>query len=172
MPPTSAHRILGIDPGSLNTGLGIVEARGNRLTFVHCGVVRTHAKQTFPERLKTIHEGVTAAMEQFQPTAMAMEDIFFATNARSTIKLGQARGVILLAGAQAGLPIHEYSPLEVKQTLVGHGRADKKQVQSMVMHLLSLKTQPESLDASDALAVAICHLNLFSTREKFRKAGA
>lgn len=172
MSPTREHRILGIDPGSLNTGLGIVEARGNQLTFVHCEVVRTHARQTFPERLKTIHEGVRAALERFEPTAMAMEDIFFATNARSTIKLGQARGVILLAGAQSEIPIHEYTPLEVKQTLVGHGRADKKQVQSMVMHLLSLKKQPESLDASDALGVAICHLNLFTTREKIRRAGA
>ncbi len=103
MSAPSIHRILGIDPGSLNTGIGIVEAQGSRLKFIHWEVVRTHAKQTFPERLKTIHAGVQSAMEHFQPTAMAMEDIFFATNARSTIKLGQARGVILLAGAQAGI---------------------------------------------------------------------
>ncbi len=172
MPSPQTDRILGVDPGSLATGIGIVEVQGSRLKSLHCNTIKTNSKQPFAGRLKTIHEGIHAAIEQFAPTALALEDIFFATNAKSTIKLGQVRGVVMLAAAQAGMEIHEYSPLEVKQTVVGHGRADKKQVQSMVVHLLGLKLKPDSLDASDALAVAICHLNNFSTRQKLQQAGA
>ncbi len=172
MSNSPTDRILGIDPGSLATGIGIVEARGSRLTLIHLETIKTNSKLSFALRLKTIHEGIHTVIEQFAPTALALEDIFFATNARSTIKLGQTRGVALLAGAQAGIDIHEYTPLEVKQSVAGYGRADKKQVQSMVMHLLGLKTKPDSFDASDALAVAICHLNNFSTRKKLQQAGA
>lgn len=172
MPSSHTDRILGVDPGSLITGVGIVEGHGSRLKSLHWNTIKTNSNQPFAERLKTIHEGIHSAIEQFAPTALALEDIFFATNAKSTIKLGQVRGVVLLAAAQAGIDIHEYSPLEVKQTVVGHGRADKKQVQSMVVHLLGLKLKPDSLDASDALAVAICHLNNFSTRRKLQQAGA
>jgi crossover junction endodeoxyribonuclease RuvC len=165
-------RILGVDPGSLATGVGVVEARGSQLKLIHSGTIKTNSKMPFADRLKTIHEGVHTVIEQFAPRALSLEDIFFATNAKSTIKLGQTRGVILLAGAQAKIDIHEYTPLEVKQSVVGYGRADKKQVQSMVMQLLGLKSKPDSLDASDALAVAICHLNNFSTKKKLQQAGA
>ncbi len=172
MSDSSPDRILGVDPGSLATGIGIIEAQGRKLKLIHSDTIKTHSKQPFAERLKTIHEGVQKAIEQYDPTALSLEDIFFATNAKSTIKLGQTRGVILLAGAQSKIEIHEYSPLEVKQSIVGYGRADKKQVQAMVMQLLGLKSKPGSLDASDALAVAICHLNNFSTKKKLQQAGA
>ncbi|QPJ60379.1 MAG: crossover junction endodeoxyribonuclease RuvC [Candidatus Nitronauta litoralis] len=172
MSDSSPDRILGVDPGSLATGIGIVEAKGSKLKLIHTDTIKTNSKQPFADRLKTIHEGVQAVIEQFDPTALSLEDIFFATNAKSTIKLGQTRGVILLAGAQSNVAIHEYTPLEVKQSIVGYGRADKKQVQAMVMQLLGLKSKPGSLDASDALAVAICHLNNFSTKKKLQQAGA
>lgn len=168
----SPHRVMGIDPGSLCTGFGLVEAEGSRLHPVHWEVVKCHGKEPFHERLKRIYERLVVVIEEFAPEAMALEDIFFAVNAKSTIKLGQTRGVVLLAAAQAGLPLFEYSPLEVKQTLVGYGRADKKQVRDMVTRLLSLKQHPEPFDASDALAVAICHLNLSATHLKIKQAGA
>lgn len=161
---------MGIDPGSLCTGLGIVEEVRGRLKAVHWEVIR--CRGPFGERLHRIHAGLTRAISEFEPAAVALEDIFFATNPKSTIKLGQARGVSLLAAAQAGLPIHEYSPLEVKQSLTGYGRAGKDQVQGMVTRLLELSKAPEPLDASDALAVAICHLHHAPWRVKVQKAGS
>ncbi|NIQ00259.1 MAG: crossover junction endodeoxyribonuclease RuvC [Nitrospinaceae bacterium] len=150
---------MGIDPGSHCTGFGIVEERGRHLTGVHWGSVRNTARRSFPERLKAIYDELAQAIQTFTPDAIAVEDLFFAANAKAALKLGQTRGVTLLAAVHAGTPIAEYSPLEVKQAVVGYGRADKHQVREMVTMLLHLKEKPEPFDAADALAVAICHIH-------------
>ena len=161
-------RVMGIDPGSLCTGYGIVDETGGRLTTVHFGSIANKSKTPFPHRLKSIYDGLVTAMAEYQPDAVAVEDIFFSTNAKSTIKLGQTRGVALLAAAQADIDLAEYSPLEVKQSVVGYGRADKHQVRDMVTAILKLKTKPEPLDVSDALAVAICHLHSYQARARLK----
>ena len=161
-------RVMGIDPGSLCTGYGIVEETDGNLTSVHFGSISSKSKNPFADRLKTIYDGLAAVIEEYQPDAVAVEDIFFAVNAKSTIKLGQTRGVALLAAAKADIKLAEYSPLEVKQSVVGYGRADKYQVRSMVTALLKLKQKPEPLDASDALAIAICHLHSYKARARLK----
>lgn len=161
-------RVMGIDPGSLCTGYGLVDEAGSKLIPVHFGTVKSHPKQPFAQRLKTIYDGLTAVIEEYQPDAVAVEDVFFATNAKSTIKLGQTRGVALLAAVNHRIELAEYSPLEVKQSIAGYGRADKQQVQAMVTKLLQLKQKPEPLDASDALAVAICHLHSYKARARLK----
>tara|TARA_B100000686_G_scaffold311146_1_gene354513 strand:+ start:658 stop:1146 length:489 start_codon:yes stop_codon:yes gene_type:complete len=157
---------MGIDPGSNRTGYGIVEAVGGSLKLLHCDTIQTSKKVTFPQKLKTIYDDLISAICQQRPNELAVEDIFFSINAKSALKLSQARGVILLAGANENLPITEYSPLEVKQSIVGYGRADKNQVQAMVCRLLNIKSAPNTLDASDALAIAICHLHSSSIRKR------
>jgi len=164
-------RVMGIDPGSLCTGYGIVEETGRQLASIHYGSIKSHSKNPFAYRLKTIYDGLASVMEEYQPDAVAVEDLFFAVNAKSTIKLGQTRGVALLAAAQADITLAEYTPLEVKQSVVGYGRADKHQVRDMVTAILKLQQKPEPLDASDALAVAICHLHSYQARARL-KAGA
>jgi crossover junction endodeoxyribonuclease RuvC len=161
-------RVMGIDPGSLCTGYGIVEETGGRLTSVHFGSIASKAKSPFEQRLKSIYDGLASMIEEFQPDAIALEDIFFAANAKSTIKLGQTRGVALLAAAQAEITLAEYTPLEVKQSVVGYGRADKRQVRDMVTAILKLQQKPEPLDVSDALAVAICHLHSYQARARLK----
>ncbi len=161
-------RVMGIDPGSLCTGYGIVEETGGNLTSVHFGSISSKSKNPFADRLKTIYDGLAAVIEEYRPDAVAVEDICFAVNAKSTIKLGQTRGVALLAAAKADIKLAEYTPLEVKQSVVGYGRADKYQVRHMVTALLKLKTKPEPLDASDALAVAICHLHSYKARARLK----
>lgn len=161
-------RVMGIDPGSLCTGYGIVEETGGRLTNVHFGSIQSKSKSPFEYRLKLIYDGLSAVIDEYQPDAVAVEDVFFAANAQSTIKLGQARGVALLAAANADITLAEYAPLEVKQSVVGYGRADKHQVRDMVTAILKLKQKPESLDASDALAVAICHLHSYKARARLK----
>jgi crossover junction endodeoxyribonuclease RuvC len=161
-------RVMGIDPGSLCTGYGIVEETGGRLTSVHFGSIASKAKSPFEQRLKSIYDGLASMIEEFQPDAIAVEDIFFAANAKSTIKLGQTRGVALLAAAQAEITLAEYTPLEVKQSVVGYGRADKRQVRDMVTAILKLQQKPEPLDVSDALAVAICHLHSYQARARLK----
>ena len=161
-------RVMGIDPGSLCTGYGIVEETGGRLTSVHFGSIASKSKSLFAHRLKFIYDGLITVLEEYRPDAVAVEDIFFATNAKSTIKLGQTRGVALLAAAQADIDLAEYSPLEVKQSVVGYGRADKNQVRDMVTAILKLQQKPEPLDASDALAVAICHLHSYQAKARLK----
>jgi len=161
-------RVMGIDPGSLCTGYGIVEETGGRLTSVHFGSIASKAKSPFEQRLKSIYDGLASMIEEFQPDAIALEDIFFAANAKSTIKLGQTRGVALLAAAQADITLAEYTPLEVKQSVVGYGRADKHQVRDMVTAILKLQQKPEPLDASDALAIAICHLHSYQAKARLK----
>lgn len=161
---------MGIDPGSNCTGFGIVEEIKSDLHAVHWSSVRTSAKQSFPERLKYIYDELVLAMEKFQPDAVAVEDLFYATNVKTVIKLGQTRGVALLAAVNRGIEVAEYSPLEVKQSVVGYGRADKNQVCDMVSTLLRLKEKPEPFDASDALAVAICHIHNAELQKKIKQA--
>lgn len=152
-------RILGIDPGSETTGWGVVEGDGRRYGLVECGVIRATAGQKFPSRLLRIADALEDIIQRHHPESCAIEDGFLATNVKVTLKLGQVRGVAMLVAERAALDIHEYSPRLVKQTVVGHGNAEKFQVQQMVKTLLSLTSIPEPHDAADALAVAICHFH-------------
>ena len=152
-------RIIGIDPGSRVTGFGVIDSDGNRHTLVSQGVVRTNTAGAFPEKLRLIHDRILEVVDEWGPEQMVVENLFYATNVKSALKLGHVRGVTLLAAVERGLPVHEYAPLEVKQAVVGYGRADKNQVQRMVAVLLELDEPPEPHDAADALAVAICHAN-------------
>src|SRR6267142_4198760 len=152
-------RVLGIDPGSETTGWGVVEGDGRRYHVVEYGTLKALPRASFSSRLLKISDGITAVIERLKPDACALEDGFYATNVKVTMKLGQVRGVALLAAERAALAIHEYSPRLVKQTVVGHVNAEKFQVQQMVKTLLSLGSVPEPHDAADALAVAICHLH-------------
>ncbi len=151
--------ILGIDPGTAVLGYGVVAPGepGQRARLVECGVIRTRARSPLPDRLLVIHEGLRELVERHRPAALAVEDIFYGTNVRTTAVLGHARGVILLAGALAGIPVFEYPPATVKKTLVGRGGAMKPQVGFMVAKLLGLKSAPSPADAADGVAVALCH---------------
>ena len=163
-------RVLGVDPGSRITGYGIIVKEGNRLIHVDNGAIFTDSRKDFSLRLLTIYRGLTEVVDRYRPDAMAVENIFFATNVQSALKLGQARGAAIVAGVNAGLPIYEYTALQVKQAVVGHGRAAKEQVQKMLQALLRLPETAQE-DASDALAVAICHAHsagLNALREKLR----
>ncbi|MHB8735092.1 MAG: crossover junction endodeoxyribonuclease RuvC [Terriglobales bacterium] len=152
-------RVLGVDCGSERTGFGLVESDGRTHRQLAFGVIRAPAKEAFPQRLNRIHRELTALMLEHRPECVAIEDIFFAENVRSALKLGHVRGVVMQAAAAQALPVAEYTPLAVKSALTGYGRADKSQVGHMVACLLGLAAAPTSLDASDALAVAICHLH-------------
>jgi crossover junction endodeoxyribonuclease RuvC len=151
-------RVLGIDPGSRITGYGIVEQQGNRLVHVDNGAIFTDKALDFAGRLKLIFEGLSAVIAEYRPEQVAVENIFFSTNVQSALKLGQARGAAIVAAAHAGLPVAEYTALQVKQAVVGQGRAEKGQVQKMLKALLGLPEIAQA-DASDALAVAVCHIN-------------
>ncbi|MCG2746692.1 MAG: crossover junction endodeoxyribonuclease RuvC [Desulfobulbaceae bacterium] len=151
-------RILGIDPGSRATGFGIVEQHGFDLNFVVCGVVKSTPTLSMPERLKEIYQGIYAVIGKHEPHHAAIEQVFVAKNPSSAIKLGQVRGVLLLAASQFSLPLQEFSPKAVKQAVVGYGQASKDQMQQAVRALLKLSATPSS-DAADALAVAMCCAN-------------
>lgn len=148
--------VLGIDPGSVISGFGVIRVDGSRLTCIEAGVVRTPAKHAFEQRLLKIHEGLVEVIQRVDPDEAAVESVFHAKHAASALKLGQARGVALLAVVQAGLPLSEYPPARVKQAVTGNGRASKDQVKMMVETLLSQRFDLPA-DATDALAVAICH---------------
>lgn len=152
-------RVLGIDPGTATTGYGVVEETGNQLSALAFGVIRTPAGQPLATRLQTIHREVGALVDRWRPLAASVEELFFSTNARTAMSVGQARGVTLLALADAGLDVAEYTPTAVKQAVTGYGNADKGQMQEMVRLLLGLEEVPRPDDAADALAVAICHVN-------------
>ena len=149
--------VLGLDPGLATTGYGVIEGDGRELWHIAHGVIRTAAKQPMAQRLIDLHQKLGELIGQFHPDAAAVEDLFFATNARTAMSVGQARGVLLLTLAQAGLPVFEYTPLQIKQAVTGYGQADKNQVQQMVRILLHLEELPRPDDAADALAVSICH---------------
>ena len=150
-------RIFGIDPGSIRTGYGCVQTDGTRHRLVICGIVAPPAGSSLPDRLQAIHAGLVGLLEEARPDCVVVENLFHARNVRSALTLGHARGVAVLAAVQAGVPVLEYTPAEIKQAVVGYGRAEKSQVQRMVMLLLGLDTPPSPYDASDALAVALCH---------------
>jgi crossover junction endodeoxyribonuclease RuvC len=151
--------VLGIDPGTAHTGYGVVLARGRELAALDGGVLHTEATDTQEQRLAEIHAHIEGLIEQHAPEAMAVEDLFFGHNAQSAFAVGQARGVILLAAGQAGIPCFSYTPQVIKQAVCGSGGAAKDQVQRMVGALLALPEPPEPDHAADALAVAICHAN-------------
>ena len=157
-------KVFGIDPGSARTGYGCVRSDGSRHRLIACGAITTLASNTFPEKLKIIHVELGALIARHRPDFVAIENLFHAVNARSALKLGHARGVAMLAAVEAGVPIVEYTPAEVKQSVVGYGRAEKGQVQSMVQLLLGLSEPPTPFDASDALAIAVCHLHRMNLR--------
>ena len=150
--------VLGIDPGTATTGYGVVRSTGPGLvTLVECGVIRTRARDPLPLRLREIHEGVHELITRHRPDVLSVEDVFYAKNVRTTVVLGHARGVILLAGAQAGLDVHEFPPAEIKKAVVGPGAATKEQVQFMLTRLLRLKAVPSPSDAADGVAAALTY---------------
>ena len=165
-------RILGIDPGSETTGWGVVEGEARRYRLVEYGTVKASPKERFPARLLKIYEGMEAIIAKHRPDACSVEEAFYATNVKVALKLGQVRGVLLLAAERAGLEINEYSPRLVKQTVVGYGNAEKHQVQEMVRVLLSLKSVPEPHDAADALAIGICHFHHAGSKDRILAAEA
>jgi crossover junction endodeoxyribonuclease RuvC len=151
--------ILGIDPGTANTGYGVVARLGGRLVALDGGVIQTAARTPLATRLAAIHARVSALVAEHRPDALAVEDLYFGTNAQSAFAVGQARGVVLLAAGQAGLECASYTPQQIKGAVCGSGRAAKDQVQRMVQAVLSLEELPAPDHAADALAVAICHAN-------------
>ena len=151
--------VLGIDPGTASTGYGVVAQRSGRLLALDGGVIETAAGMPLERRLATIHARVRELLDEHAPSAVAIEDLYFGANARSALAVGQARGVVLLAAGQRGLPCGSYTPQQVKSAVCGSGRAEKLQVQQMVQRLLALLELPQPDHAADALAVAICHLN-------------
>jgi len=150
--------VLGVDPGSKVTGYGLVEKRANLLTCLHAGTISTSSQRPFYERIHEIFQNMLEIMNRYRPEEMAIEDVFFAKNVQSSFKIGHARGAVLIAAVQCGIKIFEYTPLEIKKAVVGYGGASKEQVRAMIRVILHLQSDPP-LDASDALAAAICHLN-------------
>lgn len=161
-------RILGIDCGTERTGFGVIDTDGRRHEMVTAGVIQTLPRDELGLRLKTIACGLRDVVDKFQPGMVAVEEVFYAVNAKSALKLAHVRGVALLLAAEAGLPLSEYSALEIKMSVVGYGRAEKQQVQMMVLSLLGISQSFASFDATDALAVAICH----GTRANFPSVAA
>lgn len=149
--------VLGIDPGYAIVGYGVVEYNNNHFRAIEYGAVTTEAHTPFNERIEKIYDGVSALIAKYSPDALAVEKLFFNTNQKTAIDVAQARGAIVLAAQKAGVKIFEYTPLQVKQSVVGYGRAEKKQVQEMTRLMLNLDKIPKPDDAADALAMAICH---------------
>lgn len=160
-------KIIGIDPGIAIVGYSIIKCTGNNYKALEYGVIRTDSKLTTPERLKIIYDELMEIIEEYRPDEMAIEELFFNKNVKTAITVAQARGVEILAGINSGLKVYEYTPLQIKQGVTGYGRADKIQVQEMVKILLNLKSIPKPDDASDALAVALCHGSSLNFKESF-----
>lgn len=150
-------RIIGIDPGYAIVGFGIVDYNGRQFSVVNFGAITTSSEMPFPERLKTIHDDMIEILTLYKPDALSMEKLFFNTNHTTAIDVAQARGVIMLSAVEQGVEINEYTPLQVKNSVVGYGRAEKKQVQEMVRSILRLKEVPKPDDTADALAMAVTH---------------
>lgn len=151
--------ILGVDPGTLVTGYGLIENSNGKTKLLMCGAIKNNGNTPLPERLKIIFERLTTITETFHPDECAIETAFYGKNAQSALKLGHARGVTMLTAVLQDIPIHEYSPREVKKAIVGSGAAAKEQVQFMVKSLLKIKQVPKEYDVTDAIAVALCHLH-------------
>lgn len=156
--------ILGIDPGLAIVGWGVIEYRNTRFRTLAYGSIQTPAGMRTEERLKAIYEGMKELIETYHPEAMAVEELFFTNNVTTGIRVAEARGVILLSAEQAGIPIQEYTPMQVKQAVVGYGKADKRQVIAMVTRILNLEKPPKPDDTADALAIAICHAHCGGSR--------
>lgn len=161
--------ILGIDPGTAIMGYGMIEQEKNRLKAVKYSCWRTAAGSSLPERLLILHESLSLLLEEYRPDCLAVEELFFNRNTTTALSVGQARGIVLLAGAQQGLPVYEYTPLQVKQAVVGYGKAEKTQVQQMVRSLLGLAAVPKPDDTADALAIAICHAHSFTWQRRMEE---
>ena len=163
-------RILGIDPGYATIGFGVVDSEGGRQDLVKCGVITTPAHTSLSSRLAQIYDDLNELLDLFHPDAVAVEELFFNTNITTGISVAQGRGVILLACQKAGVKIYEYTPLQVKQAVVGYGRAEKKQVMEMVKRICRLPAPPRPDDAADAVALALCHArsttSLLNRRER------
>lgn len=157
-----AKKILGIDPGTAITGFGVIEV-SDKPRFVTAGVIRTPSKQALELRLVSIYDDLREIIDEYQPDEIAIEQLYFAANVTTAIAVSHARGVAMLAGAQSGKDIAEYTPLQIKQALTGYGRAEKHQIQEMVRMMLELQKIPKPDDAADALAVAICHSQVINT---------
>ena len=150
-------RIIGIDPGYAIVGFGVVDYAGSRFSTVDYGAITTEAHTDFQQRLKVIYDDLCYVLERHRPEYMALEKLFFTTNQKTAIDVAQARGVIMLAASQRGIPVKEYTPLQVKQAVVGYGKAEKRQVMEMTRRILGLSEVPKPDDTADALAIAICH---------------
>jgi crossover junction endodeoxyribonuclease RuvC len=162
-------RVLGVDCGTEYTGFGIVElGQDDSLVCLTCGAIKLSPREPLPHRLAIIFERLGAIIQEHHPDTVAIEDVFYALNVKSALKLGQVRGVAMLAASAAGLEVSEYSPLSIKSAVVGYGRAEKPQVQLMVTRLLKLSEVPEPPDAADALAIAICHVHTYATLARQR----
>ncbi|MBQ6894692.1 MAG: crossover junction endodeoxyribonuclease RuvC [Clostridia bacterium] len=153
--------ILGIDPGFAIVGVGIIEYKGNKFRVIDYFAITTKAHTPIEQRLKIIYDSINETIEKYKPDYVAVEELFFNNNAKTAIAVGQARGVILLSAVNAGVPFFEYTPLQVKQAVVGYGRADKGQVQQMIKAILSLSSVPKPDDVADALAIAVCHAHSY-----------
>jgi crossover junction endodeoxyribonuclease RuvC len=165
-------RVLGIDCGSQITGFGIIDSDQQRHHLVVSGAIQLQPKKLFSEKLLDIHREIDQLIKTYGPEIVAVEDQFYLSNFKSVLKLGQVKGAVILTAARAGISIVEYSPLAIKSAVTGYGRAEKSQVQMMVEKLLRLAAPPEPLDASDALAVAICHIHTSATQTRMQKAAS
>ena len=154
-------RILGIDPGFAIVGVGVLDYEGNRFKVVDYGAITTQAGEDMFDRLKKIYDELTEILRRVKPDAMAIEELFFNSNQKTAINVAQARGVLVLAAKNCGIPVFEYTPLQVKQAVVGYGRAEKGQVQQLTKAILNLETVPKPDDTADALAIAICHAHSY-----------
>ncbi len=162
-------RVLGIDPGYAILGYGIIDVNGSRLTPVVYGAVTTESTMDMPDRLKHLYTRLMEIIAEFEPDVSSIEELFFNTNAKTAILVGQARGAAILACINSGVEVFEYTPLQIKQALVGYGRAEKEQVQYMVKTLLNLKEAPKPDDVADAVAAAICHCNSAASMNRIKK---
>jgi crossover junction endodeoxyribonuclease RuvC len=151
--------VIGVDPGTQVTGYGVVRGENaNSMSLIECGVIRTQPRNPLPTRLREIHEGITELLKRHRPDVLSIEDVFYSRNVRTTVTLGHARGVILLAGEEQSVRVHEMSPAEIKKAVVGAGAATKEQVQFMIMRLLRLKSTPKPSDAADGVAAALAYI--------------
>ena len=165
-------RVLGIDCGSHTTGYGIVDSDGDRHRLVCSGVIRLLPKVRFSEKLLKIQQEIDKLLLAYAPGAVAVEDQFYLSNFKSVLKLGQVKGVVLVTAARAEIPVYEYTPLEIKNSVTGYGRADKNQVSFMVNRILCLGDMSQPFDASDALAVCVCHIHTQTTKAKIKMGGS
>ena len=157
-------RIIGIDPGYAIVGYGVIDYIGNKFKIVEYGAITTESNQNMNERFKSIHDDLNTIIERTKPEFLAIEELFFNSNHKTAINVAQARGVLLLSALNHGISVHEYTPLQVKQAVVGYGRAEKKQVQLLVKSILGLEKVPKPDDTADALAIAVCHAHSYNPR--------